>query len=452
AAESTVATVATVAAVAAESTIAPESVVAAEPAPDDTPTADETAAEESADGESGETAQGLARAALEAEGTERTRLATCVVWALLHEGQMALAHEIAACVEQHERPGEPGPGSALIRALVLGCHVRSSDDAVAMDFVEALQQVVVPVGDDEDSAAVRALCAAMAMRPALLAGGTGAIAFLQALPLQGSSLSDLRAAIGDYLKLGLELNPTVLRGVREQASWQAQIVALQEGCAAYLDRAKSQTIRYHAATGVLRHLVEKRSKLRAVLEPMLEGRVAEHETVFRLGTELSDERALQRLITETDEQLRGRSSRAKAIEGPALRGLHKSLREVLSYPIQWAELVAASSTRAQDPVLKRAEPLRGQIVAELRAVRRSLEGMCPDNLASRAARAVLLRALADLEALFDPDAVLTAVPSPERLVWADLLRVPGLRLDGRAQPEGAPDVRLERVLPSLREG
>jgi hypothetical protein len=173
--------------------------------------------------------------------------------------------------------------------------------------------------------------------------------------------------------------------------------------------------------------------------------------VFQVATEYSEEKALLKLIEDTDEQLRGRLSRLKAIEGPALRELQQSLRDLLSYPIDWAKLVSAGSAH-QDPVLKRAKPLRAQIVSNLKAARSWLESQNPDHLSSQAAYEVLRRALADLEALFDPESEITPVPSTERLVWADLLRVPGLRLDVFAQPEGAPDFRLSKALTAVRDG
>ncbi|MGI5861123.1 MAG: hypothetical protein ACOX6T_03590 [Myxococcales bacterium] len=171
----------------------------------------------------------LARAALEADGPERTQLAMRVVWTLVGEGQMALAHEIAACLEHCEPVDEPAPWSALIRALILSAHIRSSYDTVAEHYREALREVVPPADDDNSSTAVRLLCAAMAMRPALLDASSGARPFLQGLRLESSALLELRAAIANYLKLNLELSPPIPRGVREQASWKAQVEAIQQG-------------------------------------------------------------------------------------------------------------------------------------------------------------------------------------------------------------------------------
>jgi hypothetical protein len=153
--------------------------------------------------------------------------------------------------------------------------VRTNEDPVVAEFLATLEHLAPPLGSDDPAVAVRVLCAALTMRPALLASASNARSVLRMLDLEGTGLSDLREAIAGYLNLGLELSPTVLGGVRDQEAWRAQIRAVQEGAAAFLDRASGQKLNYEPATEVWHYLVEKRTDVRAALEAVASGQRAQ---------------------------------------------------------------------------------------------------------------------------------------------------------------------------------
>src|SRR5205085_180071 len=107
-----------------------------------------------------------------------------------------------------------------------------------------------PAGTPPLSTEVRLLFLGSSLRPALLAPSSQAPLLLEAVlgDKTPPALQTLGRAILDYTKLGLELTPTILKGVREHAAWQEELTRFRADCQVWLEHNRRSRIKYDPTT------------------------------------------------------------------------------------------------------------------------------------------------------------------------------------------------------------
>jgi hypothetical protein len=381
-----------------------------------------------------------------------------VAWSLIAEGQLGLAQELAHSARSAQLYVPWGPSAEIIRGLCLSRLVRSSEDSASQALLETIAAIDLPSATTEAGRAGHLLCAALALRPALLARASGAEGLLRSLDLDpgAASIRQLRAAIIDYTELGLELSPAVLGGVREHAAWQAQLGALQSDCARWLERARQQTLNYAAATNVWHHLLDNGSSLAEVVETIAAGDQLGKSAVERSLASLADERDIRKLIQTTDEGIRGRQARCKPITDKALKTLTERIKDVHDLGRRWLDLVDATPANMASGAFRqeRAEACRRRVLAAIRTNLGDLNRVGDHgSLPLAAAAAAVRNALSDLERLFDPTTALGPPLPMAAFLRGDLLRVPALELDEAWDVCGTPQSEIVlRILEALARG
>lgn len=368
--------------------------------------------------------------------------------ALVRDGEPALAFQLAQAAPRTVIDEET---AARLRILALAPGVRSDGDRCALDLAQTLERLEGASPPVE--AGARLLELAGLLRPALLAQGTGAMGHLQPLDLREfPALGNLVRAILDFGALRLELTPALLKGVREHAAWQQAIQALQAECRTWLERGRCQTILYAAATQVWHRWLEPTGVLYRLLEPVWENRDAERAKVLELLEQLLDRREVDRLITATDRELRGKAAARSPINSRAHKALESHLGDALDLARRWADLHGTNPRSLDDFRYKQAGQCRDRVLEHLARAHEELAGAAGDDGLRFAAGTAAARAtLQDLHRLFDPAARSDEPLSHELQLGAPLLRFPALELTEELVPRGPTDRVLHDLLRGLTE-
>jgi hypothetical protein len=395
-------------------------------------------------------AQQVARAALATAEPHRGAFMDEAVWALLDSAELPVAYELARVAEL--QGFEPNVPSSLIRGLLFSTHVKSSEDQPAAEILESIQNLPTFDGPAPDAAAIRVLALAMALRPALVSRATGAEGCLHGLHVTADvdgELAELREAILDYAKLGLDLAPSVLRGVREHAAHDAQVVALADECSDWIDAARRQTLLYAPATSVWHRLVEAGQPISSLLEPILAQDTQRLSATVTTADQLNDDREIERLIRQTDRAIRKRKAELKPIEDRAYRVLRDHVREALGFVSRWKALVDGVP-RGDDFRYQQADRCSQRIAHALDALR----SRRTDHTGRRRldiSERVLTRALDDLHDLVHGRRNAPTL-TREQIVRGGLLRIPDLDLGDDWEPQGSPPETAARILSWLANG
>jgi hypothetical protein len=258
-----------------------------------------------------ETASQMATAVLNGFVVDQAAALRDLIWRLIFDDKVGLAFHVACCVESLYPGIQPRFPSWLVRAVALGPHVRhASGDIVRLlkqDFDKFSEDCFTPEGSDWNHA-VRFLCAAAALRPALLAPDSHASAVLHALYLK-EGLGQLYeycqtvAAYGDQLH---PLDPKALKNVKNQAAWEADRDALHQEVEAWCAQAPQMTIAYAPATKVWRKWQERQGFIHSLLLPVRENDPNKLEAAKQNVDRLSDDAQIKREVDHTDRKVLGR--------------------------------------------------------------------------------------------------------------------------------------------------
>lgn len=380
-----------------------------------------------------------------------------LVWRLLRENRLAPAWYISSAIE--ERGEIADAPAALIESLIYAPRLRSSIGSIAdrlRDSLYAVQMPDLPEGEG-GSLATSLLMLAATLRPAILASGSGALDILRRLKFQRgfealNQLVDVLLAAG---RSPAPLTLTLLQGGESNDTWEQARLSLRERAQNWLEHNRHCKVVYQPTTEVWHTWLREYGSVGSVIErvgndkndaePVSE--VLEQSRAWR------DHQRVDKRLRETDSQLRKGNARRIPIEARAIRAIRQKCAEAADIVSDWLELLERCPATETTWDSELASHYRNRLTSVLEACQKMVEARdhgAPGGLCRSAAIAVIERSLADLTGMLQPRD--DRVPSVRNLLFADLLRTRGIRLnsDWTAGPFGSDDV-LDAVLQMLSE-
>ncbi len=380
-----------------------------------------------------------------------------VVWELLGADRCGLASHIAACWADLglSDPVEP---AALFRAATLAPFVRSSYGEVVDEFracVADLGSLAGPAGPaDETAVARRLVLFGLSLRPVLLAPAAGATSVLQAvssLDLLYPALGRVRQAVAGFGAANVELNPSVLKGVRDHALWEQALRHIRERAREWLASNRQSKIIYAATTNVWHQWLRDDGPLGRPLRTVIDDRRTDRDRVQRDAHEWSDLKKVEKALHATDQQIRGNGARRKPIEARARNEVCDRVQDFVRLLAAWLDHIDSEPLVLDAYRQKRADEVREEVVAALAEARAEVERSAGGTAVLTAAAAFVGRSLRDLQRLFDPTQEEVVETPPVRvLLGEEMLAVSDLDLDEDWRPTGGADTNRLNQLLALR--
>lgn len=391
------------------------------------------------------------------EGGSPDRGANALVWALIRDGSLELAYHITRALEARGT-WELAPLDAnCLLALFLARQIHGPTEDVAEPMREVMGSLLSIDFSSHPVPHRRAtglLAYAAALRPALLAPKlTGARAVLKErhLPLESTSLEELRVAIIDSGRLGLTLSEASLKGQAGLGIWERQLVELQQRCTTWWSEYRHRHIKYAPTAKVWQRWLEDNGPIGTLLQAVVEDRRGLLDQVRQQFATWCDGRTVNRRLDHTDTEIRGRNAALRPIDGGPRNDVVRLAAEAMTFVQQWLSLHATgpTDTQAGDSAelaewVQRTRSLLDKAREELVA---SLDKAI--NLAECAAMSAAVSALSDLCDLLDPESPMRrdALPWWKRLAQP-LLLAPDIPLNEQWAPTQpyADDALFRRLL------
>lgn len=379
----------------------------------------------------------LALMFVDASAATRSEIGRAMLFDLMRQRHRSLAYHVCLWLTETDPSEGAGIPEWLLRALVLSPHVGHALGEIAYalrDDFATFAENLLEEGEPSRSQAVALLVAASAIRPALLAPGTMAAGPLgRARSHLGSGLDrlwDYCHAVATFSSRGVALDTSVLKGVRGQASWEAQVAELVERTEQWAAHAPRMSLRFPPATRVWMKWQERGGIIQTLLEPVRLNDVARLDFVRAEIARLSDAQEIRKLIDHTDRNIIERRTGGD-VNFSAYTQFTGRVREALDLAREWVALHEDAPSETSNYRLEQADLVRRELLTRHRAVLDELtafEATAADGLL-RTAVLCMREAVQDLDALFTSNApLLRDEVSTHRALNADLLRLPGLDL------------------------
>lgn len=377
--------------------------------------------------------------------TRRSAALSGLAWSLVRDERAGLAYRVMECARRLDPEAAEGLPSQALKVLALSPLVRSSIGEAVNEIrpaMQCLRDYAASLANmrPQQRKPIQMLLTAVAFRPTLLAPNSEASSLLGALQLDASSaLEALREATLNYSWLGdiLELNPNILKGVREHPAWADELAVVQQECRDWLSRNRQAQIIYAPTTNMWRRWLTDDGLIGSVLLHVIEDR-REQEDRIRSGIrELTSTEGVYPQITKTDRELRGRVADLRPIEARAKKAVFARVQEALNLAKHWLDLLDREPQSPGDSRYQQADACRTEVLRHLEGVRAETRQFVTDDgsVAVAGAAQAVLTALKDLERLFDPATVDAGEsPPPHQALNAELLLLPGVPLDDRWEP------------------
>lgn len=377
------------------------------------------------------------------EGGSTDRGANALVWALIRDGRVDLAYHIVRALEARGT-WELAPLDAnCLLALFLARQIHGPTDDVAepvRELMGSLLSIDFSSRPVRHRRAIGLLVYAAALRPALLAPNlTSARAVLKErhLPLESTSLEELRVAIIDSDRLGLTLSEATLKGQAGPGIWERQLVELQQRCATWWSEYRHRHIKYAPTAKVWQRWLEDNGPIGTLLQAVVENRRGSIDQVRQQIATWRDGKTVSRCLDQTDSEIRGRNAALRPIDGGPRSDVVRLAAESMTFVQQWLSLHATRPTDTQGgdsaelaEWIRRTRSLLDKAREELVT---SLEKAI--NLADRAATSAAIAALGDLCDLLDPKAPIRRDDLPWWKQLAEpLVMAPDIPLDEQWRP------------------
>ena len=379
------------------------------------------------------------------------------IWQLLRENQLCLAHHLARCIEALYPNLQPLLPSGMIRAVILGRHVRYDAglgeiaNVLRRDFTNLSNNYFVN-GDSECNQAVSLLLATAALRPALLAPNTQAPAILISLRL-GEGLNQLYKycqTIAKYGDQGIALDTTAIKTVRSQTVWEADVTSLRQQVEGWWTQAPRLNMIYGPARAVWNEWIKPNKLIYALLLPIIQNDLSKLDVAKTYVKRLSTEAQINEEVKRTQRELGLINGSSYTITGIALNQIRQHVREGVDFAHQWISLQEYRMSKDNNYTHSQARQLQ-QDLANLHAY--VLQELDVFNLRNSS---VLLKAgiycckiaVEDIRNLFEPNATLPTVePDLKYLLNAELLLIPSLPMDSDWLPEvKSPEFFVKEIL------
>lgn len=373
------------------------------------------------------------------------------VWSLVAAGRTGLAAALANAAGIAGLP-DLAELAALLRATALAPHVwgRIPLPAPAADaqaeltatYTEALDGAAKAIGENDlppdEKTARRLLGFAACLRPALLAphsGVTGILACLDYIEASAPSFGPIRDALRTFCAEQVELDPMLLKGVRDHARWQEDLADFERQCEDWLRLQRSANLNFKAATDVWRKWLEDNAPLGRAMRSIINRQVdrASRERIAATLDKWSRQRDIDHAIEHDDHQLRSNAANTRPIEGSARTDLHKRVEAWRTKITAWLNILESEPAKLDNRAERAANHVREAVLGNLASARDQLgqlESTRPLSPRVQAACRRLAAAIADVASIMDRDASAPAVvPTCRYLLNHELLGDPALHLD-----------------------
>ena len=375
------------------------------------------------------------------------------MWQLLAAGRRSLAFQLARTLEALYPSVVSHLPSDVVRLAMLSPLVQSSTGPLTDAVQYSLRRVAENLHEtrslpDVARGALDVVVVCSSLRPALLAPASDAVSLLASITVP--ELRALQQAVLHHAELRLEITPSVLKGMREQAEWENLLSAHREAVGRWLPQNRNASIIYAPTTKIWRNWLEPSQPLGMALESVQRDDRSAAPRVRRTAEEWGATSYVKDQVSRTDRALRGRLADLRSIDARALTSIATHALQAVELLVGWLALLDSGPV-ASGPRLKQGEKCRSAILEALRRVGNDPNAFInesDDSTYGPTARAVATGVLRNLEGLFDP-AVAEAVPPPSAdvLCGIDLLRLADIALDADWEPiEGRTPTVLQALI------
>jgi hypothetical protein len=359
------------------------------------------------------------------------------VWALLKQGRLSLAFQLARALSDGDSPLKVPPPE-LLASVVLANQLVLPDGSVKELLAENLAKLsadtFIQQGPRAWHTALNLLLVASTLRPMILVPGVGASSIAGYLHLDAKypGLYSLVQQLRHFSELlqGFRIEPATLKLARDEAGMHLDLQLLEREARDWLTvQAPAVTIRYAPATKVWLHWLKPQGVVSQLVAPAVSNRLGDLQRVKELIVAMSDGSDFQRIVRDTDRKDL-RRTRGEDIHAGALEHLARCAEGAVAIARRWVTLVEANGHTA-DRVRSLLQEVRAALSSKLELVESELK--CEDDRDSwgliAAAQSVVLFELRAMWSLFDPAAKLPpAEPTAAEVIARDVLLVPQLRL------------------------
>jgi hypothetical protein len=345
-------------------------------------------------------------------------------WTLVSDDRCGLAYQLALVGHAlKEMPwSEPAP---LFKAMALAPYVRPAftDGFFAYETaINDLDPVAITTGKSlshVDALTHRLALLAATLRPALLAPRCNAAAvvrLLSPIDVQLKAVGAIRSSVQTFSETGLQLDTTVLKGVREHADWESGLSEHIRQLLQWLSQERHATLQYAPATEVWRRWIDERGPIGSLVLELTRTGATAQATRNRLDTairEWSNERDVGKWMAQKDRELRGQTAGRKPIEGPARLNFMSRVECFVSQLRTWLTHLDSEPGQLDRHSQTKADEVRTAIQAALPAARTELRTLASENASDlflSSAANLFDRALVQIQHLFDQGVEETITP------------------------------------------
>ena len=345
-----------------------------------------------------------------------------ILWQLVADDRAGLASHIAALAGDADRIEAASLGG-LFRLVALAPHacgsvalaehaVQSQTEAINA-YRDAVSDSVLAVRDndiDEDERLARRILAfAASLRPALLApqsGVSGLLASLDHLEADSEHFRAIRDALVTFSGWQLELDPMVLKGVRDHANWEQRLATHEKDCGEWLTSKRTSRLRFEAATVVWQDWVAETGTMGKVMRTVVAGKhdAGTQAQIVDSIKDWSRTQRIEQLIDSTDAAHRRQRSRLSPIEGPPRTEIHNRVQSFVALLQHWTQLLKDEPGKLNNFTEREVDSLRDAVTPAVSKAKADLGRVIERHRHSPrviAAHRILNRALDDLGNLLD---------------------------------------------------
>jgi hypothetical protein len=377
-----------------------------------------------------------------------------LIWKLIGEKKLSLAFNLAWGIETEFPQIQPRLPSWVIRAVILGIHVRYDlgtgeiANILIDDFANFSESMFTKEG--EWNQAISLLLAASALRPALLAPNTDASQILLSLRL-GEGLNQLYEycqIIAKYGSQRLALDVKAIKTVISQEQWNDKITVLNQEIDGWCSEAPGFLMRSTQGRRIWKRWLDLGGLVEQLLSQIKEKdsslllrsttlnhvqEVKDRISIFYTSCELKNQ------IELTKRQLG--VNKKREIDQDDIPKIYRYVNQAVDFGRRWIDLQELRLDQRNDFTQRQAK-LAEQIKQEISDLHDPVleEIQIFENKNSseliQAGIYCCQSAVLDIRNLFNPDTSLVATePNPKYLFYGDLLRTPTLCLNADWQPE-----------------
>ena len=382
--------------------------------------------------------------------------ANALIWALIREGCSALAYHLARFLEAKQAFELTPLNSQCIIALFLARHIQSHTDEVLEPLRDAMTSFLPIRFFDRQlrhQRTISLLAYAAALRPALFAPDlTGARAVLdhENLPLDFSSLHELREAVLQASRLSLPLSVSAIKGQAGPETWERQLADLQQRCDKWWQEYRRKNIKYAPTTHVWQRWLEEEGAIGALLKAVVDNQVDMISQAESDIAQWQDRKIVNKRLDEMDLEFRGRNAKLRPIDGSPRMEIVRLAAEAMSFVQEWLSLVGtkpSESEKGHHPQLRDWVQRTRSLIEKAKEELTQTENSAP-KLQEYAAIKAVLGAIQDLDELLDPDRPVVRVLPWWQHLGAELSLCPDMPLDAKWQP--AIDYADDRLLHAIK--